>query len=184
MIVCLIDGDGNIFSPELIKRGQVGGRQAAMQLTKGLTDHLTSIDPTDATIPTRGQLWLTIYCNKNGLVDTLTSNAVCTAEQFEAFVLGFNQASPLFSIVDVGNGKEAADSKIKGTSCLFPPLLCRVTLSLWCRMPPRLHALPANDQGLLRGRARQRLHLYTHLTAERGSFGQGHTAEGLQRPRA
>ncbi|RPD82575.1 hypothetical protein L226DRAFT_549286 [Lentinus tigrinus ALCF2SS1-7] len=113
LIVCLIDGDGNIFSSDLIKQGQFGGRQAAMLLTKGLTDYLSSADPTEASVPGRGQLWLTIYCNKNGLLDTLTNNSVCTTEEFEAFVLGFNQASPLFSIVDVGNGKEAADSKIK-----------------------------------------------------------------------
>ncbi|KAI0361652.1 hypothetical protein OH77DRAFT_1508535 [Trametes cingulata] len=113
LILCLIDGDGNIFSADLIKQGQAGGRQAAMLLTKGLTDHLASIDPSEASRPGRGQVWLTIYCNKSGLVETLTANAVCTAEEFEAFVLGFNQSSPLFSIVDVGNGKEAADSKIK-----------------------------------------------------------------------
>ncbi|KAI0365226.1 hypothetical protein BV20DRAFT_954754 [Pilatotrama ljubarskyi] len=114
LILCLIDGDGNIFSADLIKQGQAGGRQAAMLLTKGLTDHLASIDPSsEASRPGRGQVWLTIYCNKSGLLETLTANAVCTAEEFEAFVLGFNQSSPLFSIVDVGNGKEAADSKIK-----------------------------------------------------------------------
>ncbi|KAI0757013.1 hypothetical protein C8Q80DRAFT_1215776 [Daedaleopsis nitida] len=113
LILCLIDGDGNIFSSDLIKQGHFGGRQAAMLLTKGLTDYLSSVDPTDASAPGRGQLWLTIYCNKNGLLDTLLSNHICTSEEFEAFVLGFNQASPLFSVVDVGNGKEAADSKIK-----------------------------------------------------------------------
>lgn len=113
LILCLIDGDGNIFSADLIKQGQSGGRQAAMLLTKGLMDHLTSIDPSETSVPSRGQVWLTIYCNKSGLVETLTANAVCTVEEFEAFVLGFNQSSPLFSIVDVGNGKEAADSKIK-----------------------------------------------------------------------
>ncbi|KAI9063042.1 hypothetical protein FKP32DRAFT_1686352 [Trametes sanguinea] len=114
LILCLIDGDGNIFSADLIKQGQAGGRQAAALLTKGLTDYLASIDPADASAPaSRGQVWLTIYCNKSGLVETLTGNAVCTVEEFEAFVLGFNQSSPLFSIVDVGNGKEAADSKIK-----------------------------------------------------------------------
>ncbi|EMD42028.1 hypothetical protein CERSUDRAFT_79626 [Gelatoporia subvermispora B] len=112
LILCLIDGDGNIFSPELITLGQAGGRQAAMLLTHGLTDHLASID-SDALVPGRGQVWLTIYCNKSGLLDTLTHNNFCTTEQFETFVLGFNQASPLFSIVDVGYGKEAADSKIK-----------------------------------------------------------------------
>ncbi|PIL31987.1 hypothetical protein GSI_06691 [Ganoderma sinense ZZ0214-1] len=113
LILCLIDGDGNIFSSDLIRQGQFGGRQAAALLTKGLTDYLASIDPTEASFPGRGQIWLTIYCNKNGLLDTLAHNLVCTTEEFEGFILGFNQASPLFSIVDVGNGKEAADSKIK-----------------------------------------------------------------------
>ena len=116
LILCLIDGDGNIFSSDLIKQGQFGGRQAAALLTKGLTDYIASVDPAEASFPGRGQIWLTIYLNKSGLLETLTSNLVCTAEEFEAFVLGFNQASPLFSIVDVGNGKEAADSKIKGAS--------------------------------------------------------------------
>ncbi|TBU48361.1 hypothetical protein BD309DRAFT_987411 [Dichomitus squalens] len=128
LILCLIDGDGNIFSSDLIKQGQFGGRQAAALLTKGLTDYLASVDPTEASFPGRGQIWLTIYLNKNGLLETLTSNLVCTAEEFEAFVLGFNQASPLFSIVDVGNGKEAADSKIKECLRVFTrfPQITRV----------------------------------------------------------
>lgn len=33
---------------------------------------------------------------------------------FEDFVIGFNQASTQISMVDVGFGKEAADSKVKG----------------------------------------------------------------------
>ncbi|KZT02748.1 uncharacterized protein LAESUDRAFT_738628 [Laetiporus sulphureus 93-53] len=113
LILCLIDGDGNIFSPELLAMGQVGGRQAAMLLTKGITDYLDSIDSPDDAMLGRAQFWLTIYCNKSGLQEALTQNDVCTAEQFEAFFIGFNQATPLFSMVDVGNGKEAADAKIK-----------------------------------------------------------------------
>ncbi|KAI0932235.1 hypothetical protein AcW2_000918 [Taiwanofungus camphoratus] len=125
LVLCLIDGDGNIFSPDLITRGQAGGRQAAMLLTKGLMDHLTSINNSE-TAHGRGQLWLTIYCNKSGLLETLIQNDVCSTEQFETFVVGFNQASPLFSIMDVGTGKEAADAKIK--ECLrvftrFPQIL-------------------------------------------------------------
>ncbi|KZT74652.1 hypothetical protein DAEQUDRAFT_659485 [Daedalea quercina L-15889] len=110
LILCLIDGDGNIFSQDLLRLGLAGGRQAAALLTKGLNDHLASFDSPDIG---RGQLWLTIYFNKTGLLETLTQNNVCDAEQFEAFLMGFNQASPLFSMVDVGSGKEAADSKIK-----------------------------------------------------------------------
>lgn len=112
MIMCFIDGDGNIFTSELTRAGQSGGRKAAMLLRQGLTDHMSTLE-TDHSGP-RGEIWLNIYCNKKGLTETLTNNDVCTAEQFEQFVMGFNQAAPLFSFVDVGIGKEAADSKIKG----------------------------------------------------------------------
>lgn len=81
-----------------------------MALTKGLVEHM-KIDPGFSGRP---QVWLTVYCNKSGLLDTLTGNGVCTGEEFEAFVWAFNQASPWFSIVDVGYGKEAADAKIRG----------------------------------------------------------------------
>lgn len=65
------------------------------------------------------QVWLTVYFNKSGLLDVMTSQKICTLERFEAFLLGFNQASPLFSIVDVGGGKEAADVKVKGAEELL-----------------------------------------------------------------
>lgn len=74
---------------------------------------MESLD-SDEGFSSRGQIWLTVYCNKSGLLETLTNNNVCTAEQFENFVIGFNQAAPLFSFVDVGSGKERADEKIKG----------------------------------------------------------------------
>ncbi|KAK0198428.1 hypothetical protein F5146DRAFT_90024 [Armillaria mellea] len=111
LILALLDGDGNIFTDELLRQGQAGGRHAAMMLTKGLTDHTAKVD---ARMSARSRVWLTVYCNKQGLSDTLIANDVCTSEQFEAFFLGFNQAAPLFSIIDVGTGKEAADTKIKG----------------------------------------------------------------------
>lgn len=110
LILCLIDGDGNIFLPELITSGQEGGRRAAALLNQGLTEHIAAVEPSSG----RAQVWLTIYCNQKGLAETLVNNKACTAEQFDDFVTGFNQASPLFSIVDVGIGKEAADAKIKG----------------------------------------------------------------------
>ncbi|EKM61021.1 uncharacterized protein PHACADRAFT_168384 [Phanerochaete carnosa HHB-10118-sp] len=113
LILCLIDGDGNIFSPQLIRDGLAGGRRAAKVLTQGLTEHMASLDPGHGGSAGRGEIWLTIYCNKKGLTEALTANDLCTAEQFDQFVMGFNQATPLFSFVDVGVGKEAADSKIK-----------------------------------------------------------------------
>lgn len=113
LVVCLIDGDGNIFSSELYAMGRPGGLQAAMLLTKSITEYLNNTITLETA---RGQIWLTIFFNKSGLSDTLVYNNVCTAEEFDAFVIGFNQASPLFCLIDVGGGKEAADSKVKGES--------------------------------------------------------------------
>lgn len=120
-MLCLIDGDGNIFQDNLLRQGKAGGRQAAMHITRGINDYMASRGDTDLNV--RGQIWLTVYCNKSGLLNTLTKYNKCTVEEFENFILGFNQASPLFAIVDVGNIKEAADAKIKGRIIL--PLLSR-----------------------------------------------------------
>ena len=96
----------------------------------------------------RGEIWLTIYCNKKGLTETLTSNNVCTAEEFEQFIMGFNQAAPLFSFVDVGIGKEAADSKIKGTWCAHTPERSSSLSNI--RMPSGIHPIPSNHPRILR----------------------------------
>ncbi|KAF8591870.1 hypothetical protein K439DRAFT_1325765, partial [Ramaria rubella] len=117
LILCLIDGDGNIFSEDLVSQGRPGGILAAQLLTKGVTDYLAEKEDgkTDgsSSIFGRAQIWVSVYCNKAGLQETLTSRHLCTLDQFESFIMGFNQASPLFSLTDVGNGKEAADTKIK-----------------------------------------------------------------------
>jgi hypothetical protein len=110
--MCLIDGDGNIFTPELISAGHNGGAQAARFLNLGITEHLKTLTGPPTKNP---QIWLTIYCNLNGLRDAfLNYHQQCTVEQYDAFIEGFNKAAPLFSIVDVGSSKEGADTKLKG----------------------------------------------------------------------
>ncbi|KAI0348035.1 hypothetical protein BDW22DRAFT_1350174 [Trametopsis cervina] len=112
LILCLIDGDRNLFSQGLIQMGQAGGRHAAMLLRKGLADYMTAHH--GDTGPTgRKQIWLTIYCNKKELTEKLTNNNVCSTEHIEDFIAGFNQAAPLFSFVDAGVGEGAAQGKIK-----------------------------------------------------------------------
>lgn len=85
-------------------------------------EHLKTLASTQTKNP---QIWLSIYCNLNGLRDTFITNHHCTADQYDAFIEGFNKAAPLFSIVDVGSSKEAADTKLKGlnppSSVLRPP---------------------------------------------------------------
>ena len=105
-----MDGDGAIFNPQLISQGQAGGHSAAQKLSDAITYHLMSTIGTN-----HYQLWVYIFLNKRGLMDTLGRVGQLSAKtKFEEFTLGFNQAAERFMMVDVGGAKEAADAKIKG----------------------------------------------------------------------
>ncbi|KAG6878105.1 hypothetical protein C0993_012109 [Termitomyces sp. T159_Od127] len=109
-VVALLDGDGAIFSPDLIAQGRVGGHAAAQKLSDYILQYLTSSFGAN-----QYQLWVYVFFNKRGLVDTFWRVGNITAKsRFDDFVMGFNQAAEKFLMVDVGDTKEAADAKIKG----------------------------------------------------------------------
>lgn len=109
-IVVLLDGDGAIFSSYLIVQGQAGGHLAAQMLSDSVGQHLTT---THGSNPY--QLWVYVFYNKRGLMDTFGRAGLALAKlKFEDFVTGFNQSAERFLMVDVGSAKEAADAKIKG----------------------------------------------------------------------
>lgn len=108
-------------------QGQHGGRTAAQHFTKAIAAYLSN---EDVQIFGRLSFWVNIYFNKLDLVERTVGNNLCTHEQLEAFLAvcsldlmvgfdaiifkGFSQSSPRFLLVDVGYGREAVDSKIKG----------------------------------------------------------------------
>ncbi|THH05018.1 hypothetical protein EW145_g5107 [Phellinidium pouzarii] len=107
-IVCLIDGNGTIFSAELMAKGQDGGRLAAKQLGESVRFHLTSAQSC--------HLWTYIFFNKQALLDMFAAvggEYIEARDRFEEFVSGFNQSSEWFVMADIGNGEGAADAKIK-----------------------------------------------------------------------
>lgn len=76
-------------------------------------------------------LWVHVFYNKRGLVDAIGRAGFWNAKQkFDDFALGFNQAAERFVMVDVGNGKEAADAKLKASECFVLILLMYLPLSL------------------------------------------------------
>ncbi|KAI0091838.1 hypothetical protein BDY19DRAFT_563372 [Irpex rosettiformis] len=108
-IVCLVDGDGNIFSPQYLSRGMQGGNEAAETITQVIQEYF----PPDVSRPYRLHVW--VFLNKRGLRTTLegcgtTRNT--SAFNLGDFMRGFNQSSRHFMMVDVGAAKEAADHKI------------------------------------------------------------------------
>ena len=113
LILCVINGDENVFPKSLLIQGQTGGRQAAQSLTKAIAEYLAN---EDLQVLGRLSFWITIYYSKRSLLDLLLDNDLCTAEQFEAFLSGFNETSPRFSMVDVGFSKGATVAKVMGTN--------------------------------------------------------------------
>ncbi|KAG6854998.1 hypothetical protein C0991_005927 [Blastosporella zonata] len=109
-VIALLDGDGAIFSPDLIAQGRIGGHAAAQKLSDSILQHLSSNFGAN-----QYQLWVYVFLNKRGLVDTFgrVGNLIAKT-RFDDFMMGFNQAAERFVMVDVGDAKEAADAKIKG----------------------------------------------------------------------
>ncbi|KAF9222090.1 hypothetical protein BS17DRAFT_235498 [Gyrodon lividus] len=108
-VICLLDGDGTIFSADLMNQGQEGGLEAARMLTEKIRQYLSCDHAYE-----QFQLWVYLFYNKRGLLETFGRVGLSAAKQkFEDFIIGFNQAAERFVMVDVGGSKEAADAKIK-----------------------------------------------------------------------
>ena len=61
------------------------------------------------------ELVIRVYANMRGLSSTYANlRMLPNSNVFYEFALGFNKAHPLCDFMDVGNHKEAADTKIKG----------------------------------------------------------------------
>jgi len=104
-VVVLIDGDGAIFHPWLIAKGNQGGKDAACRLTQGIKTHLE---------PHEFKLHVYVFLNRHGLKETLERHGhKKAAKMFNSFILGFNQAIDRFAMIDVGHLKEASDHKIR-----------------------------------------------------------------------
>ena len=104
-MVAIIDGDGYPFAPQYFQQGRTGGQNAAKVLKAKLTAEIGPDTP----------LMVFIYLSRVGMMDTLCQKGIIQRRtDLDDFIVGFNQASPLFHIVDAGPGKETADAKIRG----------------------------------------------------------------------
>lgn len=81
-----------------------------------LAEHIHQyLEDTYSIAPSSAQLSIYMFLHKKGLADTLWKAKLYTEKfGFEEFLAGFNQSAQRFLAVDVGEGKENADAKIKG----------------------------------------------------------------------
>ncbi|KAI0693810.1 hypothetical protein BC835DRAFT_1352270 [Cytidiella melzeri] len=110
LILCVVDGEANIFNRSLLALGQQGGTQAAQDMTQGIAEFLSQ---EDVQVFGRLSFWISVFINKRAILDTVLANGFCTAEQLDGFLTGFSQASPRFQIIEVGSASDAVNSKIK-----------------------------------------------------------------------
>ncbi|KAJ6516036.1 hypothetical protein C8R45DRAFT_958530 [Mycena sanguinolenta] len=108
LILCVINGDEKLFST--FAQGQEGGKVAAKALTHEIATYLSGEHLHQKF--GRISFWITVYFNRSELLDRLIANDVCSVQQFDAFVAGFSQCSPRFSLVDVGYTNNT-DTKIR-----------------------------------------------------------------------
>lgn len=94
-----------MFAANYVANGYAGGRAAATILEHDVAD------------ATEGQArtLVTVFLDQVGLSRRLSSNGLLAEDHdFDRFVMGFNQASPRTSIVDIGDMENGADMKIEG----------------------------------------------------------------------
>lgn len=105
-----------IFEDEMIKKGEMGGKEAATKLGNAIRDYIhEKLDDvqSDCKIMTR------VYANLKGLAEVCyKSGIVERSNTLEDFYRGFTGSKVLFDFVDVGPGKDRADEKITGTVLL------------------------------------------------------------------
>ena len=107
----LLDGDGLIFKDEFLRNGEQGGKDAANQLWKVVSQYISSNLPSVSS----PEIITRIYANVKGLANAcFNSGIIDDPSVMDDFVRGFNESRLLFDFVDVGTGKDRADDKIGG----------------------------------------------------------------------
>ncbi|ETN41849.1 uncharacterized protein HMPREF1541_03788 [Cyphellophora europaea CBS 101466] len=108
-VTALIDGDGMLFTKDLLSRGEKGGKEAATLLQAALTDFVsTDLGHLDSV-----RITVRIYADISTLSENLTKcKEIDKPSVLHDFIHGFNNNKLLFDFVDVGTRNDAAGDKI------------------------------------------------------------------------
>lgn len=96
------------FDESLVSQGIDGGKQAAKAIRQSVESYLGDH-------PDEPEIICRVYANASGLGRAMYRAGCLENESvLRDFTLGFTQAKASFDFIDVGYGKERADSKIRG----------------------------------------------------------------------
>ncbi|KAK7909141.1 hypothetical protein PG985_015019 [Apiospora marii] len=148
-IAVLIDADADVyvFDEELLKKGEKGGVESADALLAAVQSYVKET----LRLSAEADIVVRAFANLTGLREALQRRGTpCDLSQLRAFVSGFNNRQALFDFVDVGCGKERADSKIRENISFFVDCYQCKHLMLACGhdngYAPFLGHLVANQQ--------------------------------------
>ncbi|KIH91413.1 hypothetical protein SPBR_01472 [Sporothrix brasiliensis 5110] len=101
------ENDEHRFQDSFVNDGVEGGKRAAHALRTAVVDKCGDQ-------ASKMEIIVKVWANKSGLATAMRQAGVIFSEdQFKQFTLGFTQAKASFDFIDVGYGKERADSKIR-----------------------------------------------------------------------
>ena len=103
------------FLESLVQDGKDGGDRAARRLIEASEDHVQNTEPA---APSNTCYKIRVYANVAGLTKAYRADKLLAdGQDLTSFIQGFNKAHPLCDFVDVGDGKECSDVKMRGQVC-------------------------------------------------------------------
>ncbi|EEU43415.1 uncharacterized protein NECHADRAFT_82690 [Fusarium vanettenii 77-13-4] len=108
-VAVLVDGDGAKFQDSFLQDPEEGATNAALAIRQHVAEYVKDTDlSSDITIFAR------VFANVKDLAHSLRLSGIVSYEdKFLKFVTNFTNARAEFDFVDVGSGKENADSKMR-----------------------------------------------------------------------
>ncbi|OQO01044.1 hypothetical protein B0A48_13287 [Cryoendolithus antarcticus] len=117
-VIVLLDGDNTLFCNRYVQAGVAGGIEAAAALRNVIKTQLIQAKRFEE----HWEICIRAYINADGLARTYRRCGIVAGEDtFRDFVRGFNKAMSLVELIDAGDDKEAADTRIQKTFEVFYP---------------------------------------------------------------
>lgn len=117
-VAVLVDGDGAIFGDSFLEDPTTGATEAAQKLKQDVRKHLRLSWPD---ISEDVPIFARVFASLHALATALMSSGVTGADDmFFDFTERFTNSCAEFDFINVGRGKENADSKMRSASNLLP----------------------------------------------------------------
>ncbi|OAQ89526.1 C-x8-C-x5-C-x3-H type zinc finger protein [Purpureocillium lilacinum] len=138
-VAVLVDGDGAKFRDNLLRDPVHGAVEAAQLLKQQIVDHLRKDTPLGDDVP----IFVRIFANVKGLAKALRISGVINQdEDMHMFAENLTNSRAEFDFVNVGHGKENADSKLRRMLNYYhKDIRCKKIFFIACHDGGYTHAL-------------------------------------------